>query len=480
MRRFLPFKKTFLLFLPAILCVPALTKAQWSAKKTISPKAFSAFLNENMGPCLAVSGDSLYVTWSDKRTTGSGIFCTHSYDTGATWSPAVPLTDTLNGKTTFPAIAVSGRNVHVVFLDTLVNGDTASFYMHSTDGGNTWSTPYCLDSNTKFWPGVAAHGALVVVSLNKSLASTNTEVFFRRSTDNGNNWDPEQQISNAPNRSEDPAINTDGKNVFLSWNDKRSGQMLIYYRRSTDMGLTWGPETARSYYDSYTSMVSLNHASTDVPYGSTLSGHFEVWLRQSHDSGTTFDSAQQLTNNINGDAYPYLVRDSSSMHLVYLQFGTGGGPLYIHSGDGGTTWDPAVSFGSGGQPFIVYTSCMLHVIFPDSGKIYYTRNPTGNGDCSTSAIAAVSSPILKTSLSANPSIFNKSTSIEYSLSENGNVDLEIYDINGRIAKTLVNGYHNAGEGNTILLDSSNLAPGMYFCRLITTSSEVSQKIIITH
>src|SRR6185436_12293672 len=104
---------------------------------------------------------------------------------------------------------------------------------------------------------------------NKEIAVGNTEVFFRRSIDNGITWETEQQLSNAIGRSEDPAIAVQGSYIHLSWNDKRSGIMNIYYRRSSDAGITWGPETQLTTTDSYTSMVSLDSASVDVPYGNT-------------------------------------------------------------------------------------------------------------------------------------------------------------------------------------------------------------------
>src|SRR5258706_5122733 len=365
--------------LVAAILLPFISSAKWAPAVVISPGADTASLNENMASCLAASGDTLHAVWCDHRTTGSSIYYTHSLDTGINWSPAISITDT-NGHATFPAIAVSGSAVHVAWMD-LISGQRASFYRRSLDGGNTWGPIMCLDSVSAFWPGLAASGSLVVMSINKQPIVGNTEVYFRRSVDSGTTWDSLQLISNANGRSEDPAIAALGSHVHLSWNDNRSGIMQIYYRYSSDAGLTWNPETpltnAVSPSTCYTSMVCLNGTFADVPYGYNA-GNFDVWLRQSADSGAVFSNAQQLTNASTGELYPFMTRDGMQLHVVYIQAGTG--VNYLYSGDGGITWDPAFLIGAGGQPFIAYTGCGLHVIWINSRAVYYKRHPSGNGN----------------------------------------------------------------------------------------------------
>src|SRR5580704_918005 len=105
MKRLIPTLFVFIMILPYRVF------AQWSAPVSISPNAVKAKMNENMGPCIAVSGETIHVIWSDKTTMGSAIYYTHSIDTGHTWSVAVPITDTM-GKASMPSLAVSGSNIH--------------------------------------------------------------------------------------------------------------------------------------------------------------------------------------------------------------------------------------------------------------------------------------------------------------------------------------------------------------------------------
>ncbi len=359
--------------------------AQWTTKLNITPNAMNAGLNENMGQCISVSGDTLHVVWSDERTKGEAIYYKHSVDGGVTWSNEIALTDT-NHKASMPSIASSGMNVHIVYWDSSTYTHASSFYVHSLDGGNTWSKPVCLDTNTIFWPGVACSGNTVALSLNKG-AFDSTFVYFMSSADNGTTWSNKQLISTrtGKGRSEDPAIAVNGSHIYLAWNDNRSGRMQIYYKRSTDGGATWGVDSALIYGSgtSYSTMVCLDNSNVDVPCGdSRAGGSYNVFIRHSSDSGSvaTWGSDNEVTYNTYVNSYPYMIRDTQNLYLVYSQIGAGvqkPGAWYKHSGNGGATWDTAyyLSATSFGGPFIVLTNhCTLHVIFSDRRKsILYAK-----------------------------------------------------------------------------------------------------------
>ena len=451
-----------------IILIPSLLHAQWSSTMKLSQHSMNATLNENAGSCLVVSGDTIHVVWSDHRTNGYAIYYERSADNGLTWNTAMAITDT-TGKASMPAIAVSGSSVHVVWMDS-IGGIRVSYYKRSLDGGNTWGTNVLLDNNTAFWPGIAAYGSHLYATLNKEVATGNTEVFVVRSFDNGNTWQPEQQISNAPGRSEDPAIAVQKANVYLSWNDNRSGVMEIYYIHSADNGTTWGPETPLTYSNSYSSMVCLNGTNVDIPYGNSGAGNFDIFFRESTDGGMTFDSSKQLTYDLLGEAYPYLVRDSLEMHMVYMQFSTPLGGYYLHSADGGNTWDSALFIGNGNQPFIAYSGCVLHVIWPDSGAIYYKRNPTGN--CGNPAGVANNinngSQGFSLIVYPNPAVSSFTVSLK-----NQTFDMEITDETG------LNIYNATNIAEKTEINCENLAKGIYFIRAISDKGTVySRKMII--
>jgi len=81
-----------------------------------------------------------------------------------------------------------------------------------------------------------------------------------------------------------------------------------------------------------------------------------------------------------------------------------------------------------------------------------------------------------------PNPFNPETTISYSIQKSSNIKLEIYDINGRLVKTIVNDFLNAGNYNTVW-DGSNalgnkVASGAYFYQLKSNGFVTVKKMIL--
>lgn len=76
-----------------------------------------------------------------------------------------------------------------------------------------------------------------------------------------------------------------------------------------------------------------------------------------------------------------------------------------------------------------------------------------------------------------PNPFNPSTSIQFALPESQQVRLDIFDLSGRLVKTVVNEMRNAGY-YTLQVNASALSSGMYFYRLTTPSSVVTKKMML--
>jgi hypothetical protein len=64
-----------------------------------------------------------------------------------------------------------------------------------------------------------------------------------------------------------------------------------------------------------------------------------------------------------------------------------------------------------------------------------------------------------------PNPFNPTTTITFTLAQDGFTTLKIYDVLGREVTTLVNGEMKSGVLNTVSFNASKLSSGMYFSRL---------------
>jgi parallel beta-helix repeat protein len=77
-----------------------------------------------------------------------------------------------------------------------------------------------------------------------------------------------------------------------------------------------------------------------------------------------------------------------------------------------------------------------------------------------------------------PNPFNSSTTIEYALSEASDVKIEIFDILGRHAETLVNEKQRAGY-HQVIWNANDHSSGLYFCRIQAGEYVVTKKMVLS-
>lgn len=78
-----------------------------------------------------------------------------------------------------------------------------------------------------------------------------------------------------------------------------------------------------------------------------------------------------------------------------------------------------------------------------------------------------------------PNPFNPTVTIQYSVPEKSTINIDIYNIEGRLIKTLTQGERNPGKYE-VLWDASDMPSGMDITKLIsTTGIELSAKILLS-
>ena len=78
---------------------------------------------------------------------------------------------------------------------------------------------------------------------------------------------------------------------------------------------------------------------------------------------------------------------------------------------------------------------------------------------------------------AYPNPFNPSTSISLYIPMKGNVNVEVYDLNGRVVQTLLSGMQSEGDYN-IIWNASGQSSGMYLIRAETAEQTAVQKVLL--
>ena len=81
------------------------------------------------------------------------------------------------------------------------------------------------------------------------------------------------------------------------------------------------------------------------------------------------------------------------------------------------------------------------------------------------------------SLNASPNPFNPETRISFNLGKNEYISLIVYDILGKEAARLFEGFSSSGT-QEFLFDGSNLSSGIYFVKLSSSKMNLTEKVLL--
>ena len=114
-----------------------------------------------------------------------------------------------------------------------------------------------------------------------------------------------------------------------------------------------------------------------------------------------------------------------------------------------------------------------------NSKYIYTQNIIISGT-TTPAVSVEDEPVIPASFNLEqnyPNPFNPTTSINFSLSNDGVAKLVVYNSIGQEVATPLNGFMSAGQ-HSLKFDASNLPTGIYVYRLITSSQSLTRKMML--
>lgn len=278
-----------------VMCVPA------QAQQFSTPKNVSNNSDYSYTPQIAVdSNGTIYMAWEDDTANNSNILFSRSTDGGATFSTPMNLSNTA-GYSFNPRIAVVGaRNVNIVWEDD-TPGNTVIMFSHSTNAGANFSTPINLsnDSADSGSEQIAADatGNIYVVWEHDTL---NLGILFSHSADGGNTFSTPAVISTNSSGSVSPqiAIGLNG-NVSVAWEDDAQDASDISYSSSSNHGATYSTPQSLSLHtgNSINAQIAMDASGNiDVVWQNDSPGTFDIFFSRSADNGTTFSAPKNISN----------------------------------------------------------------------------------------------------------------------------------------------------------------------------------------
>ena len=429
------------------------------------------------------------------------IYYVRSSDHGSTWTtPAFASGDTCSG--IFARIFAYDRWLLVLWLGHQfpMSNYYNIFYTHSSDFGNTWSSPnYVLPypgmEDLRFFAAAHDGGTIVNIIFAESMTSHHPGRFYSiRGTRFGLTWGSPVELFAARTTQElDMTYSCDVYHVaWCGEIDSSFGE--FYYFRSTDGGMSWSQNQLISPLDIFPSncpQLAANEMGdiaviwNDLSQSPYWSG--DIFLRRSFDQGQSWLDQQQITishfaegtdicwsgNNIS-IAWEDLRRSLSNIY-------------YIKSTDSGENWGEEYHMGYDSciaqYPCLAAFGNMTYLTWfdgranPDTdihGAIYFTRYQEEPDSVKDNDIML--SQGLR--LSSYPNPFNSSTIIKYINPNEKGGEVAIYNLQGQLIKT----FKTEGKVANIEWDArdatgNKVSSGIYFAKASNNNNSSTIKLI---
>lgn len=272
-------------------------------------------------PWIGISSNNVYMVWNDGGetstvefpngekiivdiNTGNEEIIIGVSDNGGKTFEFINLSNS-PGKTSWNArIRVSEANVFVVWNEQNIGvGSSDIFFSTSTDDGNTFSAPINVSNNTRrsINAGIIESGNTVHLTWNQ-VTLDSADIFYAKSNDIGKTFSVPINLSNSTEFSQtvrDSQIAVSGNNVFIVWWEESRQDSDVFFIKSVDGGLNFNKpiNLSQTSAKSMFPQIISNEENVYVLWHDYSHGNGDIFLRESTDSGATFGSIRNLSND---------------------------------------------------------------------------------------------------------------------------------------------------------------------------------------
>ncbi|NMO20465.1 exo-alpha-sialidase [Pyxidicoccus fallax] len=230
-------------------------------------------------------GNRVYLTWVE-----GGLRFRSSEDRGATFGPVLELTSYPEGGL---QLAASGDNVYMDWYRSLEDEVGEIFFVRSPVAGRVFADIEDVNRDREYG-GVrlAAQGENVYVLWDDGGRNDGADLFFRRSTDAGITFGPILRLTQTEGESDQQQLAVAGNNVYVLWSECDWPTCEVRLRKSTDAGETFGPEVKVSQTPAraFDARLVVRDSRVFVSWTGQTPERYEsdIYLALSVDGGATF------------------------------------------------------------------------------------------------------------------------------------------------------------------------------------------------
>ena len=310
---------------------------------------------------------------------------------------------------------------------------------------------------------------------------------------------PEQVlVSNPPSNASLPTITAtrDGV-VHVVWTDTRSGRNALWTKRFVP-GSGWTADEQLVFSSNTSTLGSLTASYSgrvQLVWRDNRDGNQEIYYKE-YVPGAGWDAIDtRLTSQLNIQSEPQV--DTDPMNNVYVVWsdqrnGANNQDIYYRQRIGGV-WDPEMSLVGAatdttnqvqqfpgithdglGNSYVTWTDWRLPASLGRNKEVFYKV-----GSAVVTSVEVSPAPV-GPALRAYPNPFNPMTTISFTVERGGPISLRIYDVRGRLVRTLANEPMAAGSKRLTWDGRDDLgrpmSSGAYYLRLQGGGTQVSRTI----
>ncbi|NUN08481.1 MAG: exo-alpha-sialidase [Ignavibacteriaceae bacterium] len=214
----------------------------WSAMSGVTGMS-----SQSSYPKLASSSQYVWMLYEQLVSGIPEIYYIRSSNHGTDWTSPVNLSNTPLATSYGAQITYSYGHLYCTWIESPQPATSDIYFSGSSDNGATWSQPVNITNNGRYKRSIDLldHGNSGIFiawdEMNEALAF---DVFLAKSFDTGNTWSEPVNVTNTSGDSRTPSLDLFGEHLYLVWSDNtlsppQSPVPDIFFKRSTDHGLTW-------------------------------------------------------------------------------------------------------------------------------------------------------------------------------------------------------------------------------------------------
>ncbi|MFO7526662.1 MAG: T9SS type A sorting domain-containing protein, partial [Ignavibacteriaceae bacterium] len=291
-----------------------------------------------------------YVVWGDNGE----IKFKSSSNWGETWSANVTVSNT-QSTCGWPVVtAGSHQDIFVLYHTIAGGGNYEVIFQKTTNGGLSWSPMQKISgAASAITPQLVLVG-YTLYAVWEERPNNNYEIYFSKYSIINNTWTAPQNISNTATTSRWVQLQADGQDLYCAWIETTTYPLSdIYFTKSTDGGTNWTNPVNITNDDRPQNRICMTLNSAGKIYIASddiITFNFdEIYLLSSSDSGSTWSSAVNITNNPGNSNTPWIQAFGDFIYFTWSD-NTHSAPAYDNSdiffkwsSDGGVTWQDSIN-----------------------------------------------------------------------------------------------------------------------------------------